>query len=58
MNEDGQLLKNADKIKDIPGVIVQGRYDVICPVRSAWDLHEVYGPKENCIGLMMLWSFS
>ncbi|CAF1316797.1 unnamed protein product [Adineta steineri] len=44
MNEDGQLLKNADKIKDIPGVIVQGRYDVVCPARSAWDLHKVW-PK-------------
>jgi hypothetical protein len=29
MKEDGQLLKNAYKIKDIPGVIVQGRYDVM-----------------------------
>ena len=44
MNEDGQLLKNADAIKDIPGVIVQGRYDVVCPARSAWDLHKVW-PK-------------
>ncbi|CAF1257870.1 unnamed protein product [Didymodactylos carnosus] len=44
MNEDGQLLKNADKIKDIPGVIVQGRYDVVCPAYSAWDLHKVW-PK-------------
>ncbi|CAF4388595.1 unnamed protein product, partial [Adineta steineri] len=44
MNDDEQLLKNADKIKDIPGVIVQGRYDVVCPARSAWDLHKVW-PK-------------
>ena len=44
MNEDGQLLNNAEKIKDIPGVIVQGRYDVVCPPRSAWDLHKVW-PK-------------
>lgn len=29
--EDGQLLKNAFLIKDIPGVIVQGRYDLVCP---------------------------
>jgi proline iminopeptidase len=44
MNEDDQLLKNADKLKDIPGVIVQGRYDVVCPARTAWDLHKVW-PK-------------
>lgn len=44
MNEDGQLLKNADKIKDISGVIIQGRYDVVCPARTAWDLHMVW-PK-------------
>ena len=30
---------NVDKIRKIPGVIVQGRYDVVCPTRSAWDLH-------------------
>jgi proline iminopeptidase len=33
------LLANVDKIRKIPGVIVQGRYDVVCPVKSAWDLH-------------------
>ncbi|CAF1254933.1 unnamed protein product [Adineta steineri] len=44
MSDDEQLLKNADKIKDIPGVIVQGRYDICCPARSAWDLHKVW-PK-------------
>ncbi len=27
------------KIRHIPAVIVQGRYDVVCPMRSAWDLH-------------------
>ncbi len=36
------LLHPYDKIKDIPGVIVQGRYDIICPARSAWDLHKVW----------------
>merc|ERR1712224_744811 len=38
--EDGQLLKNAFLIKDIPGVIVQGRYDLVCPAMTAWDLHK------------------
>jgi proline iminopeptidase len=34
---DDQLLYNAHKLKKIPAVIVQGRYDVVCPMRSAWD---------------------
>ena len=29
-----------DKIRSIPTVIVQGRYDVVCPAKSAWDLHK------------------
>ena len=39
---DDQLLGNAHKLKNIPGVIVQGRYDVVCPARSAWDLHRAW----------------
>jgi proline iminopeptidase len=30
---------NIDKIRNIPAVIVQGRYDVVCPAKTAWDLH-------------------
>ncbi|MFP4245757.1 MAG: prolyl aminopeptidase [Halochromatium sp.] len=33
-----QLLAEAWRLRDIPGVIVQGRYDLICPLRSAWEL--------------------
>jgi proline iminopeptidase len=33
------LLANMAKVRGIPGVIVQGRYDVVCPVKNAWDLH-------------------
>ena len=33
---------NIEKIRKIPGVIVQGRYDVVCPAKSAWDLHRVW----------------
>ncbi|CAO1633315.1 unnamed protein product [Sympodiomycopsis kandeliae] len=42
--EDGQLLKkeNVAKIAHIPTVIVQGRYDVVCPAKSAFDLNEVW----------------
>ncbi|NKF22054.1 prolyl aminopeptidase [Solimonas marina] len=39
---DDQLLANIDRIRHIPGVIVQGRYDVVCPMRSAWDLHRAW----------------
>ena len=39
---DGQLLDNATKLKDINGVIVQGRYDVVCPPKSAYDLSKVW----------------
>lgn len=36
---DDQLLRDIGRIREIPCVIVQGRYDVVCPMRSAWDLH-------------------
>ncbi|PIS09761.1 MAG: prolyl aminopeptidase [Bdellovibrio sp. CG10_big_fil_rev_8_21_14_0_10_47_8] len=36
------LLENVQKIRGIPGHIVQGRYDVVCPLRSAWDLHRAW----------------
>jgi proline iminopeptidase len=39
---DDQLLRNVDRIRKIPTVIVQGRYDVVCPLRSAWDLHRAW----------------
>ncbi len=40
--QDGQLLRNIERIRSIPAVIVQGRYDVVCPLRSAWDLHRAW----------------
>jgi proline iminopeptidase len=36
--DENQLLKNLDVIRHIPAVIVQGRYDVVCPMESAWEL--------------------
>ncbi|KIG15904.1 Proline iminopeptidase [Enhygromyxa salina] len=39
---DAQLLRDIDRIRHIPGVIVQGRYDVVCPMVSAWDLSRVW----------------
>ena len=44
--EDGWILKNIDKIKDIPGWIVQGRFDVVTPLESAWKLKTAW-PKAN-----------
>jgi proline iminopeptidase len=40
--ENDQLLRNAHRLRAIPSVIVQGRYDVCCPMRSAWDLHRAW----------------
>ena len=42
MKPDDRLLRNVRTIRRIPGVIVQGRYDVVCPIRSAWDLHRAW----------------
>ena len=39
---DGQLLEQVGRIRHIPGVIVQGRYDVVCPMESAWALHRAW----------------
>ncbi|MCA1618348.1 MAG: prolyl aminopeptidase [Acidobacteria bacterium] len=39
---DNYLVENVGKIRHIPAVIVQGRYDVVCPMRSAWDLHRAW----------------
>jgi proline iminopeptidase len=41
---DGYLLEQAGRYRDIPATIVQGRYDMVCPVKSAWDLAGVW-PK-------------
>ena len=43
---EDQLLRDAHRIADIPGVIVHGRYDVVCPLRNAWDLHRAW-PKAH-----------
>ena len=48
LETDGQLLSNASRIRGIPGVIVQGRYDVVCPMESAWALHRAW-PEADLI---------
>lgn len=46
---DDQILRDAYRIVDIPGVIVHGRYDVVCPVNNAWDLHKAWPKAELLI---------
>jgi proline iminopeptidase len=46
MRRDSQLLDDVGRIRHIPAVIVQGRYDVVCPMRSAWDLHRAWPEAE------------
>jgi len=40
--DEGQLLRDAPRLAGVPGVIVQGRYDVCTPVRTAWELHRAW----------------
>lgn len=40
--EPDQLIRDAHRLRDIPGVIVQGRYDVATPAKTAWDLHRAW----------------
>ncbi len=43
---EDQLLRDVSRIRHIPGVIVQGRYDVVCPAESAWALHRAWPEAE------------
>ncbi|MBS9777321.1 MAG: prolyl aminopeptidase [Gammaproteobacteria bacterium] len=47
--DENQLLNNIDSIRHIPTVIVQGRYDVVCPMQSAWELHKAFPEAEFII---------
>ena len=44
--DEGQLLRDAGRLHGIPGVIVHGRYDMPCPARSAWALHQAWPEAE------------
>lgn len=44
--EPEQLLNNMERIAHLPGVIVHGRYDVICPLENAWQLHQRWPGSE------------
>jgi proline iminopeptidase len=43
---DNQLLEDAKRIRHIPGILVQGRYDVVCPMETAWALHKAWPEAE------------
>ena len=46
LQTENQLLENIDRIRGLPGVIVQGRYDVVCPMITAWELHQAWQEAE------------
>ena len=39
---DNWLIENVDKVRHIPGIIIHGRYDIVCPVENAWELHKAW----------------
>jgi proline iminopeptidase len=43
---ENYILENINKIRHIPTVIVQGRYDIVCPMVSAWELHKAFPEAE------------
>jgi len=49
LESDDQLLRDVPRIRHIPAVIVQGRYDVVCPAESAWALHRAWPEAELVI---------
>ncbi len=42
LSSDDQLLRDVEEIRHLTAVIVQGRYDMVCPAVSAWDLHRAW----------------
>jgi proline iminopeptidase len=44
--QPNQILNNIGELAEVPGVIVQGRYDVVCPMQSAWDLYKAWDQVE------------
>ena len=52
--EDGHILNNCDKIVNIPTTIIQGRYDMVCPTKSAWELHKALQNSNLWLLFLML----
>jgi proline iminopeptidase len=44
-----QILRDATRLAGIPGIIVHGRYDIVCPVENAWELHRAWPGSELII---------
>ena len=49
LEREDQLLRDAPRLAGIPGLIVQGRYDCVCPPQNAWDLHQAWPGSELII---------
>lgn len=49
LTPEGALLDNVDRIRHIPAIIVQGRYDVVCPIRTADELHRAWPEADYII---------
>ena len=49
LRSESQLLDDVTRIRHIPATIVQGRYDVVCPATSAWDLHRAWPEADLAI---------
>lgn len=49
LDSDDQLIARAHLLRDVPGVIVHGRYDLCTPVATAWDLHKAWPEAELVI---------
>ena len=43
---DNQIIKNMSKITNIPGIIIQGRYDLICPPKSAFAISDKWNKSK------------
>ncbi|MFS8783270.1 prolyl aminopeptidase [Synechococcus sp. R55.3] len=46
LDPEDQLLRGVGRLRHLPAVIVQGRYDVVCPPISAWELHQAWPEAE------------
>jgi proline iminopeptidase len=44
--EPNQILRNMDSIAEIPGIIIHGRYDIVCSLDNAWELHKAWPKSE------------
>lgn len=44
--EPDQLLRDIHRLENIPGIIIHGRYDMVCPLRNAWELHQAWPHAE------------